>query len=653
MKPVSLFPVFLSAALCAGASAASKETAAPPSPAGGKTKSETIRQFPKLLPGKSIRLIKEKDPLTGQMVLKSDHPAIGSAEDLKSFEAREWALKKKTCGALSEAFCAELESGASFGDEMVDVLVRMKTPEVKYLDKTRHALEACRTQSFGLLGQAPLADLGETLLRYGATAELDEGPQKFQGRSRLSRKTLLQLSGDPNVASVTLYTEQKPLQSGGGSPPYSSLATSAYNPASAMPADSKGQGIRIATFESGLKQSFLTCAGLNPVDYFAAVLTDHSHRTFRAMAYAAPNASFYHRGSLIYDSQGSQDYIVNHGLNTVSMSLGRHSNEVPHPPTYAEFLVMDDFAYRYPFPTFNNPTGNAGTSFPVNWLCYNAISVGNVRHVNQSTYEVSTCTQAKNPPPVYGSCISGSGSPCAGDREMPHVVAPGRSPSTAAMVDPCLTNITCGTSYSAPINSGIAACVMSAKSGSWNSWPEKTRVALLATAQNVSGGEWSPYTDGFDGAGVISGSAAVAYAKAAVEVGSDNGAVEHGIAAGSLYASNQGYAIYFNIKVPAVKPAGKHLRVVLTWNSSPSLNQAANALSDLDLTVENASGGYLGGSSSWDNNIEIVDIASSSLTAGETVKARLNPFTMRFAPGARTDFTYYSIGWTWVKDHAD
>ena len=62
---------------------------------------------------------------------------------------------------------------------------------------------------------------------------------------------------------------------------------------------------------------------------------------------------------------------------------------------------MDDFAYRWPYPVFCNPTANGGYDQEVNWQCYNAISVGNVKHNNFSTYVMNGCTQAI----ISGTCL--------------------------------------------------------------------------------------------------------------------------------------------------------------------------------------------------------------------------------------------------------
>ena len=122
--------------------------------------------------------------------------------------------------------------------------------------------------------------------------------------------------------------------------------------------------------------------------------------------------------------------------------------------------------------------------------------------------------------------------------------------------------------------------------------------------------------------------------------------------AGSMYASDfSSGAKRFTYAVPNPKPSGKHLRVVLTWDSNPVVGGGVNALSDLDLAVQyNGSTRY---SSSWDNNVEVVDIASSEVTAGSSYSIDISPYSNRIpASGSRTNFFYYAIAWTWVKDAA-
>jgi hypothetical protein len=313
---------------------------------------------------------------------------------------------------------------------------------------------------------------------------------------------------------------------------------------------------------------------------------------------------------------------------------------------------MDQMAYTYPYPVFTNPSGNKGYGYEVNWQCYNAVSVGNVRHTNNSTYEMADCTQAKNPPPRYGSsCISGTGPNCAGDREMPPLVAPGFPYTGSAFDNGCtegLGTLACGSSLSAPLVNGISASVIAADSRML-SWPEKVRATLILTAQNVESGDWTISGDGRDGTGVVSGAEALSFAKDHTSVSPNNAAVVSGMHGSSLYATDFGSSKRFNFLVPNPKPAGKHLRVVLTWDSNPDVNAGTNALSDLDLIAQHNSGTSF--SSSWESNVEVVDIPAANLTAGSSYYIDVNPYMSRI-PSTGTNYFYYVVAWTWVKDHA-
>jgi Subtilase family len=342
---------------------------------------------------------------------------------------------------------------------------------------------------------------------------------------------------------------------------------------------------------------------------------------------------------------------------------------------------MDEWAYRYPYPVFCNPTANAGSAYEVNWQCYNALSVGNVRHTELRGYEIPvdvssdmcdwqlSCTQTRNPPydpaiyggpqirgpltdPIRGTVYTGY----SGDREMPYIVAPGITPASNGdpMTDQnptCVDPAQCGTSLSAPTLNGIVACVLSSDSRMVNR-PQAVWAVLLATAENVDGAEWNSNVDGRDGAGVVSGSSAVNFARNHSEPGPLAAAVPYAVSTANVDRSNpNGSTAKYNILIPNPKPAGKHLRVVLTWTSVPSRNPDDNYLSDMDLSVP-----YNGGTSvsaSYNGNVEIVDIAAANLTAGATYQSVITLWSSRFPPsGGISSSLKYAIAWNWVKDHA-
>lgn len=604
-------------------------------------------EFPNALPGNVIKAKKEYNAVTGKMEATVLVNGLPGEVDLEALEKEEAKIKRAKRVNFSEAVAAKVRGMGSFA--RLPVVIHLKHPPITYPDKTQGTTEEMRSASIAAANVEPITNLASLFARHALKGMRSRGAGIAEGE--LSRLQLEALKLDPDVAAVEEFREEALL-----AVELAPLGGAAFNPGG-VPSGS-GSGVRAATFENGLTSGFLSCIGVTPVSYDANVdliaeNIRHANASFRCLSATAPSASLYHRRSITYDGTNDVNYLINNAIQTVSISAVR-GGTTPYRSTYSEFLVMDDFAYRYPYPVFVNPSGNAGYSNEVNWQAYNGISVGNVRHTGGTTYEMADCTQTKNPPPVYGSCISGSGSNCAGDREMPHLVVPGIPSTGSDFASTCLAGsgtVTCGTSWSAPVGNGIAASVISADSR-MVSWPEKVRATIILTAQNVDGGYWASGTDGRDGSGVVSGSEAVAFAQNHTTVSVGGGAVEKGMASGSMYASDFSSGFKrFNYAVPNPKPSGKHLRVVLTWDSNPVVGGGVNALSDLDLMVQyNGSTRY---SSSWDNNVEVVDIAASELTAGSSYAIDVAPYSNRIpSSGSRTNFFYYAIAWTWVKDHA-
>jgi hypothetical protein len=604
-------------------------------------------EYPEVRPGKVLKATKTLDPATGKIRAHIYEDGAELAIPITQLEQQEAAIRASRKGALSDEVMAILPN-LNF-DGKVRVSIHMKFPPIKYPDKTRVSAEEGRTASLAAANLQPINNVNGLARKYGFQGLITRGNDVVEGV--LNRTQIEMLKYDEDIGAVDIQ-----LKDGPTALEPSTLAASAYNP-SPIPS-STGSGVRAATFENGLTSSFLTCIGVSPAAWDVNVTGDvdftrHSNAVFASLVKMAPSASFYHRSTVSFDGSGDINYLVNNGIQSVSTSWSRGIT-TPYHSTNSEFLVMDDFAYRSPYPVFVTPSGNLGYGYEVNWQCYNAVSVGNVRHTNNTTYELADCTQTKNPPPVYGSCISGSGADCAGDREMPHLVVPG-TPYTGTTFQPsCVDGATfpCGTSWSAAIGNGLAADVISADSR-MVSWPEKVRATLILTAQNVDGGNWTISGDERDGTGAASGSAAVAFAQSHTSVSPGNSAVEKGMGTGSIYASDfSSGSKRFYYMVPNPKPSGKHLRAVLTWDSNPIVGGNTNALSDLDLVVQKNGGSQ--GSASWDSNVEVVDVAASELNAGSSYYIDVSLYANRIpASGSRTNFFYYAIAWTWVKDHAD
>jgi hypothetical protein len=605
-------------------------------------------EYPDVRPGKVLKAVKTLDPSTGKVQVRLHEDGSELAIPITQLEQREAAYRWSRNGTLSDEVRERLPSFKP--RDKAKVAVHLKYPPIAYPNKSRVSPEAARAASLAAAALPPVISMNALVKRYGFMKPVSRGNNIVV--AELTRDQIESLKNDADVDMVEFQREEKPM-----SLDLSTLTASAYNP-SPIPA-STGYGVKAATFENGLTASFLSCTGISPALWDPNV-TDvqndirHTNATFYCMARMAPSATLYHRSTTTFDGTGDINYLINNGIQTASASMLRGGN-TPYHSTYSEFLIMDDFAYRFPFPVFVDGAGNAGYASEVNWQCYNAISVGNVRHTNNSTYELADCTQTKNPPPIYGSCVSGTGANCSGDREMPYVVIPGTPYTGADFAPTCMGGagtLTCGTSWSAALGNGLAADVIAADSR-MVSWPEKVRAVIILTAHNVDGGYWSSGTDGRDGSGTVSGADAVAFAQSHASVSPGNSAVEKGMGAGSFYATDFGAGSKrFNYYVPNPKPSGKHLRAVVTWDSNPIVGGTTNALSDVDLIVEKDGGTQ--GSFSWDGNVEVVDIAAADLTAGGSYYIDVAPAINRIpTSGARTDFFYYAIAWGWVKDHAN
>ncbi|MEM9594838.1 MAG: hypothetical protein AAGD06_11260 [Acidobacteriota bacterium] len=580
----------------------------------------------------------------GRIELRSSSTELGSWDDFEALRQKERATLEARYGNLTPGLHATFDA-LEAGEELRVDLVLLR-PAVRHLDKYEYGAEELRSHSRALLNQRPVLDRDVLLRQYGLAeealsplGEYDDGTL----RVRVDRRTLVRLMRDPAIAAIEPVMDDEPTTYA-----YSSYNESAFHVWSTLPYGVDGSGVHAGTFESHVHPDNTSCMGVDPanVDLDAgASRVDHSNITFKAMWNSARGIDAYHRNSWNYETTSSQAWIVANDVQSLSQSTTYYSGTT----TTNRSRVMDDFSYRAPFTMFSNPTANGGHSMVAHWPHYNGLSVGNVRHLEERFFVIESCTQTTNPAPIYGSAISGS----AGDREMPNVVTPGIHPfpSTARATDDCLPdfNLWCGTSISAPVTNGIVADVISADARMVDS-TEAVKAAILVTARNVDGGYWNASEDGRDGAGTISGTDAVWFARNHTSV-SPGGQAVHGMAKGSLDDTDKGDVFTFDIRTPFVKPVGKHLRVALVWTSNPSLTSAVNELSDLDLIVKNKSTGVvLGTSASFDDNVEIIEIDADALSTNTLYTVELNVTDTRIPTSATASFFYYALAWTWVQD---
>lgn len=389
---------------------------------------------------------------------------------------------------------------------------------------------------------------------------------------------------------------------------------------------------------------------------------DHTVKCFTCLLNAAPQASHVHMHNRLDGTpEGVREHIARWDVETISQSTEYQGHDYDEDD--GDALLIDDMTYMWPYPLFCMPVGNApdgdGVDDEVSWQAYNAIHVGSSKRAYDWWYELDAFTKSQNPGPKYGGAISPSG---AGDRELPDILAPGSHPYTWDGWDPnyqwvdldgCIQPFppNAGTSFSAPTLAGIAARVASS-STAFRHNPAALKMALMLTAEEVTGGVWNSTVDGRDGTGTVSGYEAIDYAVNCADVTNDTQTpVVSGLCRdyGWQYMWSQKG---FKVQVPTSIPSGEHLRAVVVWTANPDLNAGQNYLTDLDIVMQ-VDGGDWYYSMSYDANVEVIDVLASDLTPGAVYDLTVKRFSsVRIPSGATAQWFFIAVGWTWVKDHA-
>ncbi|WP_146131550.1 S8 family peptidase [Merismopedia glauca] len=333
-----------------------------------------------------------------------------------------------------------------------------------------------------------------------------------------------------------------------------------------------------------------------------------THPTIRGIA---PAASLWVGGSCGGWSSELQDRTnaaANWGAQVFNLSLGGDSGR-----------TVDSFARFYDDLVMNRSrsvviaAGNSGNSGNVGSpaVAYNVIAVGSFDDRNTNSWLddiISSFSSGVDP-------ISTNG-----DREKPEISAPGSNIKSTTRVSPWVGSTGSGTSYAAPMVTGVVAQMMQANS-SLTSWPEAVKAILMTTAvHNIEG---STRLSELDGAGGTASDRAVNLAR---NIGGKWG--------GQSYSCSSAT----NIDVATFSlTSGVRTRATIAWDNNPSyVNYANQPSADLDLQIVNSVGTVVSSSASWDNNYEIVDFTPS--TSG-TYKLRVQKH--------RCDLTPNWLGWSW------
>jgi hypothetical protein len=256
-------------------------------------------------------------------------------------------------------------------------------------------------------------------------------------------------------------------------------------------------------------------------------------------------------------------------------------------------------------------TGTGNISSP--GLGYNVLTVGNFDDRNT----VPPGDDLMAPSSSFRDPISSSG-----DRNKPEVSAPGTNIISTTTAAPWIGNIGTGTSYSAPVVTGIAALLMQ-RNSVFASWPEAVKAVLMATAtQNIEG---AARLSDRDGAGGVQ---AVRADDVARRVNGNWGVT--------------GYTCSTNANLVLTSPslvAGARYRAVIAWDTDPNYpSYASRPSADLDLSITNPSGASVATSASFDNTYEIVDFRP---TVSGTHRVTVRKF--------RCDLSPRFLGWSWHR----
>jgi hypothetical protein len=333
-----------------------------------------------------------------------------------------------------------------------------------------------------------------------------------------------------------------------------------------------------------------------------------THPTIRGIA---PGASLWVGGSCGGWSSELQDRTnaaSNWGAQVFNLSLGGDSGR--RVDSFARFyddLVMNRSRTVVIAAGNSGNGGNVGTPA----VAYNVIAVGSFDDRNTTSWLddlISSFSSGADP-------ISTNG-----DREKPEISAPGSNIKSTIRVSPWVGSTGSGTSYAAPMITGIVAQMMQANS-SLTSWPEAVKAILMTTAvHNIEG---SARLSELDGAGGAASDRAVNLAR---NIGGRWG--------GQSYSCSTAT----NVDVATFSlTGGVRTRATIAWNNNPSyVNYANQPSADLDLQIVNSAGTVVSSSASWDNTYEIVDFTPS--TSG-TYKLRVQKH--------RCDLTPNWLGWAW------
>lgn len=634
-------------------------------PTYGRSEIMSVSNAEKFVPPRQIPSDKIREE--SRFAIVSDSPMLQSATDLVRMEKAENEAVRRKYGALDVTLAEKLYGLGT--DDSLNVLIQLKREHPGFINPYKATHDELVANGRAWANPQLAISPKDFRMRYGLKDATPEGMPARNSRvalARVSKTKIEHIARLPEVVSITEYL--KP--SINTSPVYTDLIQSAQNYSVNMVEHCCANA---GTLEAGLGTAFVNRlpSHLKPVSYDVYSMSSypggnspHSEGMYQLLADgAADNAEKFHYYDFFFEN--IQDSIFNYGILSLSSSWASFWPS----PIAPDSRAVDRMAYTYPYPLVSLTAGQDAWDIPPDAQTYNSLIVGNVQHRDNNHYQVDIeyvacdpgcsmvslpASQALNPTAVYGS---------VNDWELPTLVAPGFGPDPWYGV--CFYDVWInsgadpwcpagGTSLSAPVVAATASHVRAARGmPAFTNSITETKAILVLTAENVDGGEQHSTVDTRDGAGTISGANAVAFATHAVNTNNEIGPHISAMKSGYLDASHfqdGWFYIEENYRVPSSIPSGMHLRLVLTWTSSPGTNYAENKVSDLMLFAQ-SNGGW-SYSDSWNGNVEVININNAHLNPNGSYAIRIYPTAFRTALDGPEE-VHYTLAWTWVKDHAD
>lgn len=542
--------------------------------------------------------------------------------------------------ALHETMRQRLEAGDD--DATVPVLIKYAVEEEEEpFDKRRleetddDGLERLRERAEQLVRRdtARARQLHRELAREFDLRAADEGEREPSGpfvRTRLPLRALRELSRDERIAFIGLDDEEE-------IPDYptipESLPTTRSN--TVQSTGVKGAGVRIAVLEGGTLTTSAGCFNIAATQDPGASPNSHMTKSVGIIGnrYSgggcggrwegyAPDASVYLANASNYTDR--YNWARSQGVNVVTMSW-HYGSEETSGALHSRDVYFDYWVLRYPYPSVFTSAGNEAPSGAYSsGKGYNFFGVANVLNDGDGDRcddVISSSSSWKNPTSPHA------------DREVPEIAAPG------SRHDLLGTDFG-GTSCATPVAASIAALLMG-KNASLKIWPEAIRAIMLATAnyQQADGANWSKYSDGKDGTGMVNSLYGM-WTAGRRESGTsaqfrahDYGRMTPGDFSGGFFEKSW-YArtVTTNAKI----------RIALTWNSKVSsffgipIGSVLDA--DLDLWVYDPDGNLVATSSTWDSNYEFIELTPSKIG---NYRIRVRGYSVP------SDFSsWYGVAWT-------